>query len=142
MNFPMIKWAKDLFPICRSLTGDGTKKTLNYFLRLNPEFKFIKFKSGKKVFDWVIPLEWNIKDAYIIDIAVDFAILTKVGFNKNDVLLRCVAAVKDFFNIDNWQIGQPIVTADIVYELSLVEGVAAVTKPLESTNDSQIVTLA
>ena len=81
----------------------------------------------------------NIKDAYIIDIAVDFAILTKVGFNKNDVLLRCVAAVKDFFNIDNWQIGQPIVTADIVYELSLVEGVAAVTKPLESTNDSQIV---
>ena len=81
----------------------------------------------------------NIKDAYIIDIAVDFAILTKVGYNKNDVLLRCVAAVKDFFNIDNWQIGQPIVTADIVYELSLVEGVAAVTKPLESTNDSQIV---
>ncbi len=81
----------------------------------------------------------NIKDAYIIDIAVDFAILTKVGFNKNDVLLRCVAAVKDFFNIDNWQIGQPIVTADIVYELSLVEGVAAVTKPLESTNDSKIV---
>ena len=81
----------------------------------------------------------NIKDAYIIDIAVDFAILTKVGFNKNDVLLRCVAAIKDFFNIDNWQIGQPIVTADIVYELSLVEGVAAVTKPLESPSDSQIV---
>ena len=81
----------------------------------------------------------NIKDAYIIDIAVDFAILTKVGFNKNDVLLRCVAAIKDFFNIDNWQIGQPIVTADIVYELSLVEGVAAVTKPLESSSDSQIV---
>jgi hypothetical protein len=81
----------------------------------------------------------NIKDAYIIDIAIDFAILTKVGFNKNDVLLRCVAAVKDFFNIDNWQIGQPIVTADIVYELSLVEGVAAVTKPLESSSDSQIV---
>ena len=81
----------------------------------------------------------NIKDAYIIDIAVDFAILTKVGFNKNDVLLRCVAAVKDFFNIDNWQIGQPIVTADIVYELSLVDGVAAVTKPIESPNDSQIV---
>jgi len=81
----------------------------------------------------------NIKDAYIIDIAVDFAILTKVGYNKNDVLLRCVAAVKDFFNIDNWQIGQPIVTADIVYELSLVDGVAAVTKPIESPNDSQIV---
>ena len=51
----------------------------------------------------------NIKDAYIINIAVNFAILTKNGFNKNDVLLRCVASVKDFFDIDRWQIGQPII---------------------------------
>ena len=42
----------------------------------------------------------NIKDAYIINIGVKFAILTKSGFNKNDVLLRCVSTVKDFFNID------------------------------------------
>ncbi len=77
----------------------------------------------------------NIKDAYIIDIAVDFAILTKVGYNKNDVLLRCVSTLKEFFNIDNWQIGQPIIMSDIVYELSLVEGVAAVTQPLENNPD-------
>ena len=61
----MIKWAKDLFPICRSITGDGTRKTLSYFTKLNPELKRLKFKTGKKVFDWVIPEEWNIKDAYI-----------------------------------------------------------------------------
>ena len=60
----MIKWAKDLFPICRSITGNGTRKTLNYFKNINPEFKTIKFSSGKKVFDWLIPLEWNIKDAF------------------------------------------------------------------------------
>ena len=60
----MLKWAKDLFPICRSITGSGTRRTLNYFKRINPEFKTIKFSSGKKVFDWVIPLEWNIKDAF------------------------------------------------------------------------------
>ena len=60
----MLKWAKDLFPICRSITGNGTRRTLNYFKRINPEFKTIKFSSGKKVFDWVIPLEWNIKDAF------------------------------------------------------------------------------
>ena len=77
----------------------------------------------------------NVKDAYIIDIAVDFAILTKVGYNKNDVLLRCVSTLKEFFNIDNWQIGQPIIMSDIVYELSLVEGVAAVTQPLENNPD-------
>ena len=35
----------------------------------------------------------NIKDAYIINIGVNFSILTKIGFNKNDVLLRCVTAV-------------------------------------------------
>ena len=61
----MIKWAKDLFPICRSITGDGTRKTLSYFTKLNPELKRLKFKTGKRVFDWVIPEEWNIRDAYI-----------------------------------------------------------------------------
>ena len=65
MNYPMIKWAKDLFPICRSITGDGVKKTLKYFLKINPEFKIINFRSGLKVFDWKIPQVWNINDAFI-----------------------------------------------------------------------------
>ena len=65
MNYPMIKWAKDLFPICRSITGDGVKKTLKYFLKINPEFKIINFRSGLNVFDWKIPQVWNINDAYI-----------------------------------------------------------------------------
>ena len=76
----------------------------------------------------------NIKDAYIINIAVNFAILTKIGFNKNEVLLRCVSAVQDFFDIDRWQIGQPIVLADLVYELSLVDGVATVVNPTENNS--------
>ncbi len=74
----------------------------------------------------------NIKDAYIIDLAINFAILTKVGFNKNDVLLRCVDRVKDFFDINRWQIGQPIVLSDISYELSLVNGVASVVPPIDN----------
>ena len=74
----------------------------------------------------------NIKDAYVINIGVNFAILTKVGFNKNDVLLRCVAAVQDFFDIDRWQIGQPIVLSDIAYEISLVDGVSSVVAPKEN----------
>ena len=64
-EYPMIKWAKELFPICRSITGAGLRKTLLYFKKLNPEFRTIKFKTGQKVFDWVIPKEWNIKDGYI-----------------------------------------------------------------------------
>jgi len=78
----------------------------------------------------------NIKDAYIINIGVRFAILTKLGFNKNDVLLRCIASIKDFFNIDRWQIGQPIILSDIAYELSLIDGVASVVAPKENNPDS------
>ena len=74
----------------------------------------------------------NIKDAYVINIGVNFSILTKVGFNKNDVLLRCVSAVQDFFDIDRWQIGQPIVLSDIAYEISLVDGVSSVVAPKEN----------
>ena len=61
----MYKWCIDLFPICRSITGDGLKKTLSYFEKINPFLKRLKFRSGKKVFDWTIPLEWKINDAYI-----------------------------------------------------------------------------
>ena len=64
-EFQMLKWAKDLFSICRSITGDGTRMTLSYFEKINPEFRRLKFKTGQKVFDWEIPKEWNIKDAYL-----------------------------------------------------------------------------
>ena len=63
------------------------------------------------------------------NIAVNFSIITKVGVNKNEVLLKCVSTVQDFFDIDRWQIGQPIVLSDIAYALSLVEGVASLARP-------------
>ena len=53
-----------LFPITRSLTGDGVKKTLNIIQKELPKLKIKKFKSGTKVFDWNIPEEWNVTDAY------------------------------------------------------------------------------
>ena len=61
----MYSWCKDLFPICRSITGDGIKNTLKYFEQINPSFKRVKFESGKKVLDWIIPNEWNIRDSFI-----------------------------------------------------------------------------
>ena len=66
-NLKMMEWAKDLFPICRSLTGKGNIKTLNYFKKINRDFKIKSYRSGNKYFDWKIPLEWNINDAYIQD---------------------------------------------------------------------------
>ena len=56
-----------LFPICRSITGNGTRKTLKIIKNEFPSLKIKKIRSGTKVFDWKIPPEWNIKNAYIID---------------------------------------------------------------------------
>ena len=56
---------KKLFPICRSITGDGFKKSLEIIGEI-VDLKIFKFKTGTKVLDWTIPNEWNIKNAYII----------------------------------------------------------------------------
>ena len=63
----MIDMAKELYPINRSITGEGLRKTLGLIKKKVPlKTKF--FKSGKKVFDWTIPKEWHIKNAYILDL--------------------------------------------------------------------------
>jgi len=56
-----------LYPICRSLTGPGTLKTLKIIKKEFKDLKIKKDKSGKRVYDWRIPPEWIIKDAYIKD---------------------------------------------------------------------------
>ncbi len=71
----------------------------------------------------------NIKDAFVINIAVKFNIITKAGYNGEEVLLRAMQVVRSFFNIDKWQIGQPIVLSDLAYKISLTDGVSAVVPP-------------
>ncbi len=56
-----------LFPICRSITGNGVRQTLKIIKKEFPKLKIYSVPSGTKVFDWNIPPEWNIKDAYILD---------------------------------------------------------------------------
>ncbi|MGM0520403.1 MAG: DUF4910 domain-containing protein [Campylobacterota bacterium] len=58
--------ATELYPINRSITGEGVRKTLKILQREVPELKVFEVPSGTKCFDWEIPLEWNVKDAYII----------------------------------------------------------------------------
>ena len=57
-----------LFPINRSITGAGIVKTLKIIKKIHPKLKLKFFKTDKKVFDWKIPYEWNISDAYILDL--------------------------------------------------------------------------
>ena len=58
---------KKLFPINRSLTGEGNRKTLNIIKENLKNLQILEFKSGKKVFDWIIPPEWNVEKDYISD---------------------------------------------------------------------------
>tara|TARA_Y100001937_G_C7135846_1_gene339937 strand:- start:678 stop:1988 length:1311 start_codon:yes stop_codon:yes gene_type:complete len=65
-NFNIYNFVKDLYPICRSITGDGTYDTLKKIKKFIP-LELKKIKSGEKVFDWTVPKEWNVKDAFIAD---------------------------------------------------------------------------
>jgi aminopeptidase-like protein len=56
-----------LFKINRSITGKGTTKTLKIIQKELPQLKIKKIASGTKVFDWTIPPEWNVIDAYVLD---------------------------------------------------------------------------
>ena len=104
---------------------DANKKltTVNQAVKENVQTYLTQFRM---VTDAV-----NIKNAFVINIGVKFNLLTKVGYNKEEVVLLAIQRVKDFFNIDKWQIGQPIVLADLTYQLSLVDGVSAIVPPEE-----------
>lgn len=70
----------------------------------------------------------NIKDAFYINIGVNFDVVVASGFNNNDVITNCILALQDHFNIDKWNINQPIVLSDITALLLRITGVQTVTK--------------
>lgn len=74
-----IKFCKDLYKIHRSISGKGLVKSLEYIQEYIP-VKIQNIKSGERVFDWTVPPEWNIKDAYIIDLETNEKI---ISFNEN-----------------------------------------------------------
>ena len=68
----------------------------------------------------------NIRDAYVINIGIDFDIITLPDQNSNQVVLRCIDRLKQYFDIKKWQINQPIVISNVYTELDRVEGVQTV----------------
>ena len=69
-----------------------------------------------------------IKDAFVINVDCNFEIITLPNYNNNEVLINCINALKSYFNINNWQINQPIITRDLYTTLDAIEGVQTVKK--------------
>jgi len=90
--------------------SDALKRNLNTYLS---QYKMINDSIG-------------IRDAFIINIGVNFEIITLPGANSDEVLLKCILALQDIFNIDNWQINQPINYRNLYVALDQIEGVQTV----------------
>jgi phage-related baseplate assembly protein len=75
----------------------------------------------------------EIRDAFIINIGVNFEIIVLPEYNNNEVLLTCINALKTYFNTDKWQLNQPIFLRDLYILLDKVKGVQTV-KEVSITN--------
>src|SRR5262249_2249981 len=90
-------FAADLYPICRSITGDGVRRTLAMIQDRIP-LRMFEVPTGTTVFDWTVPKEWTIRDAYIKDASgrriVDFHKSNLHVLNYSSPV-RTVMALKD-----------------------------------------------
>ena len=68
----------------------------------------------------------NIKDAYIINIGIDFEIVVNPNFNNSETLTNAIISLQNYFEIDKWQVNEPIILKDIFVLLSKVSGVQIV----------------
>lgn len=68
----------------------------------------------------------NIKDAFIINMGLDFEISVLSNYNSNAVLLQCIDSLKTYFSVDRWQINQPIVKSDVMNIIANTKGVQSV----------------
>ena len=75
----------------------------------------------------------NIKSAFFVNLGIDFEIIALPNFNSNEVLRNCIITLQNYFNIDEWQINEPIILRDVYAVLDNVQGVQTV-KNLEFTN--------
>jgi len=71
----------------------------------------------------------NIKNAFVVNVGVEFEIIVLPNYNSNEVLLKCINTLKDYFNIDKRQINQPIMLSEIYILLDRIDGVQTVVRP-------------
>lgn len=108
----------DLFPICRSITGHGVRETLAIIKKHLPELVIHEVPTGTQAFDWEVPKEWNIEDAYIIDPdgnkIVDFKVsnLHVVGYSSPiNTTLSLEALDKHLYSLPDQPEAIPYITS-------------------------------
>ena len=102
------------------LAYDNTKKLKNATSGLKQNIK-THLSQYRIINDSV-----KIRDGFIININVGFDIVVLPNYNNNEVLFRCLTVVRDYFNIDKWQINEPIILKDLYIMLDKVDGVQTV----------------
>ena len=75
----------------------------------------------------------NIKDAFIINLGIEFEIIVRPNYNANEVILRCIDFLKTRFNNDRMQINEPIIISSLMSDIDQIEGVQSVVD-IEFTN--------
>ncbi len=88
----MYNLVKRLFPINRSITGKGFRKSLRIIREFLPKLQIKSIKSGEKCFDWTVPLEWDVEEAYIEEYPSGKKI---VDFRKNNLHLVSYSVAVD-----------------------------------------------
>ena len=68
----------------------------------------------------------NIKDAFVINLGIDFEISVLSNYNSNEVLLKCIDSMRTMFDVDKWQINQPIIKSNVTTTLANIKGVQSV----------------
>lgn len=107
--------------------GYNSSKQLQQFT-LKPEHPVMKNLKTYLNEYRMLSEQISLKQASIINIGVEFEITVLPNYNNNEVLLKCINALKDLFNIDKWQINQPIIIADITTTIANIKGVQSVIK--------------
>jgi len=68
----------------------------------------------------------NIKDAYVVNLGLDFEITTFKNYNNDEVITSCINKLKEYFNVDRWQVNQPIIISEVSNTLTQIRGVQTV----------------
>jgi len=117
-----------------------------YLLSYNSNKKFVNTNEVVKrnLITYMAPFRMmtdaiNVKDAFIINVGIRFSIVTRTGFNKQEVLIRCIDRITSYFSPDNWQINQPIEIAELQQEIGLIDGVGTLVPPVDDNPENKLI---